>query len=299
MQVVVTGAGGFVGRRLVARLEGRGDGVAGFDLDLDVTDASAVTTFVREHRPDAVVHLAARSSVAASFADAASVYRVNYLGGLSVLRAVRAAAPEARVLLVGSGECYGPAQHDAPGFDESAPLRPRSPYARAKAAADLLGARWAEEGLAVVRVRPFPHTGPGQSPTFAASSFARQLAEFEAGRRPPELRVGELGSVRDYLDVDDVVAAYLALLDPATPTGCYNVASGAGVTLRHILELLLAHSSSAPEVVVDPERVRPADVSVCCASKLREATGWAPRIALDDTLGHLLDDWRRRLSDAP
>lgn len=298
MRVVVTGARGFVGRRLVSRLEERGDGAVGFDRELDVSDTDAVTGFVARHRPDAIVHLAARSSVAASFDDAAAVYRVNYLGTRSVLAALREAAPGARLLLVGSGECYGPGRRGAPGFDESAPLRPRSPYARAKAAADLLGAHRAAQGLAVVRARPFPHTGPGQSDAFAASSFARQLAEVEAGLRPGRLQVGELGAVRDYLDVDDVIDAYLALLDPAVPVGCYNVASERGVTLREVLELLLAHASSKPEIVVDPSRLRPADVSVGCAAKLREATGWAPRTSLRDTLGRLLDDWRARLSDA-
>jgi GDP-4-dehydro-6-deoxy-D-mannose reductase len=298
MRVVVTGAQGFVGRRLVARLEARGDLVAGFDQELDVCDVTAVTGFVREWRPEAVVHLAAKSSVAASFDDAAAVYRVNYLGARAVLAAVRDAAPAARLLLVGSGECYGPGQRGAPGFDESAPLRPHSPYAHAKAAADLLGARFAEAGLSVVRVRPFPHTGPGQSDLFAASSFARQLAEVEAGVRPPQIQVGELDSVRDYLDVDDVLAAYLGLLDPAVSAGCYNVASETGVTLRWLLESLLSHSSSQPEIVIDPGRLRPADVSVGCAAKLRSATGWAPRVALNDTLSRLLDAWRERISAA-
>jgi GDP-4-dehydro-6-deoxy-D-mannose reductase len=298
MRVVVTGALGFVGRRLVARLEGRGDVVAGFDQELDVSDVAAVTGFVQQHQPEAVVHLAAKSSVAASFDDAAAVYRVNYLGARAVLEAVREAAPAARLLLIGSGECYGPGQRGAPGFDESAPLRPQSPYAHAKAAADLLGARFAERGLSVVRVRPFPHTGPGQSDTFAASSFARQLAELEAGLRPPQLHVGELDSVRDYLDVDDVVAAYLVLLDPTVPPGCYNVASETGVTLRQLLELLLTHSSSQPEIVIDPTRLRPADASVGCAARLRRATGWEPRLALTDTLGRLLEAWRAQLSAA-
>lgn len=299
MRVVVTGARGFVGRRLVECLETRGDVVAGFDRELDVADATAVAAFVRRHRPEALVHLAALSSVADSFRDAKAVYRVNYLGGRAVLEAARREAPTARVLLVGSGECYGPGRRGAAGFAESAPLRPHSPYARAKAAADLLGAQHARRGLAVVRIRPFPHTGPGQGDRFAASSFARQIAEIEAGLRPTPLHVGELESVRDYLDVDDVIAAYLRLLDPSLPIGCYNVASGRGVTLRRMLELLLACSTSRPQIVVDPDRLRPADVSVGCAAKLAAVTGWAPRIGLEDTLARLLDDWRHRVSAGP
>lgn len=299
MRVLLTGIGGFVGRRLARRLEARGDEVAGFDRELDVAHAPAVTAFLGRHRPEAVVHLAALSSVAASLRDAAAAYRVNYLGSRSLLQAVRDAAPGARVLLVGSGDCYGPLEPGAPGFDESAPLRPRSPYARAKAAADLLGAQACQQGLDVLRVHPFPHTGPGQSDAFAASSFARQLAEIEAGRRPARLEVGSLDSVRDYLDVDDVVEAYLALLDPALPPTRYNVASGRGIALREVLAMLLEHCAEKPEIVVDPARVRPADVSVGRAERLMAATAWAPRRALRDTLGRLLADWRERVSAAP
>ncbi|HET6303487.1 MAG TPA: GDP-mannose 4,6-dehydratase [Myxococcota bacterium] len=299
MRVLVTGAAGFVGRRLVPHLETLGCSVEGFDHELDVADADAVAERVAGARPEAIVHLAARSSVAESFAAQAEVYRVNYLGARAVLEAARARAPRARVLLVGSGEVYGPGAPGAPGFDESAPLRPGSPYARSKAAADLLGARFAAAGLDVVRVRPFPHTGPGQSDRFAASSFARQLAEAEAGRRPPRVRVGNLDAVRDYLDVDDVVEAYARLLDPRTAPGVYNVASGTGVALRAVLEALLRHARVQPELEVDPARLRPADSLVGDATRLARATGWAPRRPLDDTLARLLDDWRARITGPP
>jgi GDP-4-dehydro-6-deoxy-D-mannose reductase len=299
MRVLVTGAAGFVGRRLVPHLETLGCAVEGFDHELDVADADAVAERVAGARPEAIVHLAARSSVAESFAAQAEVYRVNYLGARAVLEAARARAPRARVLLVGSGEVYGPGAPGAPGFDESAPLRPGSPYARSKAAADLLGARFAADGLDVVRVRPFPHTGPGQSDRFAASSFARQLAEAEAGRRPPRVRVGNLDAVRDYLDVDDVVEAYARLLDPRTAPGVYNVASGTGVALRSVLAALLRHARVQPELEVDPARVRPADALVGDAARLARATGWAPRRPLDDTLARLLDDWRARITGPP
>ncbi len=111
--------------------------------------------------------------------------------------------------------------------------------------------------------------------------------------------MGSLDSVRDYLDVDDVVEAYVELLDPARPATRYNVASGRGTTLREVLGMLIEHAEVEPEVVVDPARVRPADVSIGRAERLRKATGWAPRRVLRDTLGRLLDDWRRRVSVAP
>ncbi len=299
MRVLVTGAAGFVGGRLVPRLAALGCEVDGFDRELDVADADALAERVGRARPDAIVHLAALSSVSESFEAAAEVYRVNYLGARALLRVARRDAPRARVLLVGSGEVYGPGVAGAPGFDEAASLRPGSPYARSKAAADLLGARFAADGLDVVRARPFPHTGPGQPDRFAVSSFARQIAEIEAGRRAPLLRVGNLDSVRDYLDVEDVVEAYGRLLDARIPAGVYNVARGTGVRLRDVLDALLGHARVRPEIQVDPARVRPSDALVGDASRLSRVTGWAPRVGLDDTLVRLLDDWRVRVSASP
>jgi GDP-4-dehydro-6-deoxy-D-mannose reductase len=212
-----------------------------------------------------------------------------------VLAAVEAAAPRARVLLVSSSTVYGPAEADAPPFDESSPLRPANAYARTKAAADLLGAAFAERGLAVWRARPWNHTGAGRPDRFVESSFARQLAEIEAGRRPPRIEVGALDSLRDFLHVEDVVDAYLALLDGDAPPAAYNVASGRGVTIRALLEQLLARTRLAPELVVDPARLRPPDASVGSAARLRALTGWTPRRTLDEALGALLDDWRERI----
>jgi len=302
VRVAVTGAGGFVGTRLVARLAAAGHDVAGSDRELDVTDAAALRAATLRDRPDAIVHLAAVSSVRTAAEAPALTWRVNFVGTRAVLEAARALArargAPPRVILVGSGQVYGAASPGAPPFDERAPLRPRSPYDWTKASADRLGAAHAARGADVLRLRPFNHTGPGQASDFVASSFARQLAEIELGLRPPELKVGNLESVRDFLDVDDVIDAYLALLAPGAASGVYNVASGSGVSGRALLERLLAASSARPRIAVDPTRVRPTDVSVGDASRLRAATGWAPRRALTDTLGRLLDDWRRRLRDA-
>lgn len=295
-RIWVTGAGGFVAAHLLPRLAEAGAEVTPTDTDLDVADTGAVAAAVRRLRPDAIVHLAARSSVAASLEDASGVYAVNFVGARAVLAAAEAHAPKARVLLVGSGEVYGTATPDAPPFDESAPLRPRSPYAWTKACADLLGASYAARGLDVVRVRPFNHTGPGQSDAFVASSFARQLAEMEAGRREPVLRVGNLESVRDFLAVDDVVDAYLALLDPTLPPGVYNVASGRGWPVRELLDALVGASSVKPRIEVDPARHRPTDRAVGDADRLRAAAAWQPRRELAATLHGLLEYWRRVVS---
>jgi GDP-4-dehydro-6-deoxy-D-mannose reductase len=292
LRVFVTGAAGFVGRVLVERLRAEGASVAGADHEVDVRDAARVHAALTEARPDAIVHLAAVSSVSEAEADAARSFRVNYLGTKVVLDATLAAAPRARVLIASSCVVYGSAAAGAPPFDEASPLRPRDAYARSKAASDLLGGSYVARGLDVVRARPWNHTGAGRPDHFVESSLARQIAEIEAGLRPPRLAVGSLDSVRDFLHVADVVEAYLALLRPQVPAGVYNVASGRGLSIRELLERLLARSTVRPQLVVDPARVRPPDATTGSAAKLAGATGWAPRLGLEHALDELLASWR-------
>lgn len=298
MRVWVSGARGFVGSVLVPRLARDGHDVVAADREVDVADAGAVDAAIAGAAPDAVVHLAARASVADSFRAGEEAARVNYGGTLHVLRAVARHAARARVLLVTSGEIYGGSATGV-AFDERAPLAPGSPYARSKAAADLLAAAWQARGLDVVRARSFNHTGPGQSDTYVAASFAKQLAEMEAGQREPVLRVGNLAATRDFLDVADVVEAYARLLDRAVPAGAYNVASGVGRSIADLLETLLQSSSVRPRIEVDAERWRPGNASVGDAGRLRRATGWAPLVPFETTLANLLDDWRARVSEKP
>jgi GDP-4-dehydro-6-deoxy-D-mannose reductase len=208
-----------------------------------------------------------------------------------VLEAAARHAPEARVLLVCSADAYGSAEPGAAPFTEAAPLRPTSPYARTKAAAELLGGAYAARGLDVVCTRSFNHTGPGQAAVFVLPSFARQAAEIAAGKREPLLRVGNLDSVRDFLDVDDVVRAYVALCDRQAPSGVYNVASGRAVRIGDALDTILRLTEVSPRVEVDPERFRPTDYAVGDATRLRGTTGWAPQVALEDTLARLVADW--------
>jgi GDP-4-dehydro-6-deoxy-D-mannose reductase len=177
--------------------------------------------------------------------------------------------------------------------------RPASPYAVSKVAQGLLALSYGPAGgLRIVRTRTFHHTGPGRGETFAESSFARQIAEVEAGLRAPVLMVGNLDAVRDYSDVRDVVRAYWALLEKGEAGAVYNVCSGQGWRIRDLLDMLLERSEVKVEVRVDAARLRPADVPVLVGdpSRLKEATGWAPRHRLADTLADLLEDWRARVA---
>ncbi len=296
MRVYVTGAGGFVGGRLLPALEAAGHAVIAADHEVDVTSRAAVAAAFDDARPDAVIHLAAQSSVAKSLSDPGAAWRVNYLGTRAVLQALAEAVPGARLLVIGSADQYSPSGPGSTPFDETTPLRPRSPYARSKAAAEQLARLAARDGLDVVCVRAFNHTGPGQTDTFVVPDFAHQVAAIAAGRREPLMRVGNLESVRDFLDVRDVVDAYLRLLDRDVPADVYNVASGEGQRIADILEGLCARAGVEPTIETDPDRHRPTDWLVGDARKLEAATGWRPRHAFDATLDDVLDDWRDRVA---
>lgn len=295
---MVTGAAGFVGRHLVPALEREGWQVTATDRDLDVADFDAVEAHVARVEPGLIVHLAAISSVPASRSAPDLTYRVNFLGTRALLEAAARRAPRARLLLAGSGDQYGTAAPGSPPFSESDPFRPRSPYARTKAAADLLGAAYAERGLDVVRARAFNHSGPGQEEHFVLASFARQAAEIAAGAAEAVLRVGNLDSCRDFLDVEDVVAAYLALASRETPAGAYNIASGRPRRVGEALEALLSLAGVAPRVESDPERMRPTDFAAGDSSRLREVSGWEPHVPFEQMLARILEYWRQRISAA-
>ncbi|MEZ4353770.1 MAG: GDP-mannose 4,6-dehydratase [Myxococcota bacterium] len=291
MRVFVTGASGFVGRRLLPRLRAAGHEATGCDREVDVTQPEALRAALVRAEPDAVIHLAAMSDVALSWREPLRCYRINFVGTRTLLAEVARVRPAARVLLVGSADQYGPTSEAGSPFDETTPQRPRSPYARSKAAAEALGTQAAEQGLDVVRIRAFNHTGAGQSDQFVASSFARQVARIRLGRQEASLRVGNLDSVRDFLHVDDVLDAYVALLDPSVPAAVYNVAGERATPIRDVLDRLVALAGVAPRVEVDPDRFRPTDWLVGDSSRLTRATGWRPRTSLDAILRELYEHW--------
>jgi GDP-4-dehydro-6-deoxy-D-mannose reductase len=317
--LLVTGIAGFVGGHLVdlLRAEHPEEGIAGLVrpgtntpphlregvrlLEADLEDAAAVESAVAAVRPESIIHLAGQSSVHESWANPAATLRTNVIGLLHVFEAVRRRRLSPRVLVVGSAEEYGAVDPGAAPLTEDAPLRPLSPYAVSKVAQGYLALQYAlSRDLSVIRTRTFPHTGPGRGEAFAESSFARQIAEVEAGRRRPVLAVGNLDAVRDFTDVRDVVRAYWALLERGASGEVYNVCSGQGTSIGDVLRSLLEIAGAQVDLQVDRERLRPSDLPSLVGDprKLREATGWEPRVPLERTLRDLLDDWRERLGAA-
>jgi GDP-4-dehydro-6-deoxy-D-mannose reductase len=253
---------------------------------------------LRRVRPDEVYHLAALSSVSESYAKPWATIENNVLAQLNLLEAVREHSPQAKVLIVGSNEEYGPPRRAELPLTEHSPLRPASPYAVSKATQDLLGLQYhLSHGLDVVRVRPFNHTGPGQSERFVVPAFARQIAMIEVGQQEATVHVGNLGARRDFSDVRDIVRGYVLALREGVAGDVYNLASGESRSIRGLLESLISHATVPVGVEVDPARFRPVDVPDVygSAEKLRRATGWAPRIPFAQTLRDTLDYWRERV----
>lgn len=285
--VLITGAEGFVGGYLLAELGG--EAVAG---TADVLDGDAFGAELRDVRPAAVIHLAALSSVGASWEGVPEVWRTNVLGTVQVLESVRAEAPEARVVVASSSEVYGRAETIP--TPEDAPIAPISPYAASKAAAELAASQAAARGQDVVVVRPFPQVGPGQDERFAIGSWTRQIARLEA-EGGGTLLVGDLSGERDLTDVRDGARAYRLLLETDAEPGTYNLATGRGSRMGDVLDLLVGLSSVPIEVEQEEARLRPAEIPslVGDPSKLRAATGWQPEIALEQTLSDALEAARQ------
>ena len=310
-RVVMTGGGGFVGtvlRRLLAQRHSDWTIVApGLEGDaLDVADRDHVFGLVEAVRPAAIVHLAAIAAPSDANAHPQRAWAVNFQGTLNIADAMRTYTPEARLVFAGSSEAYGDAFNltHAP-VKESAALLPRSVYGATKAAADVALGQMRFDGLDVVRFRPFNHTGPGQSDTYVASTFARQVAAIAHGQRVPIVDVGDLTPRRDFLDVRDVARAYAMAITAEevtdTTNGVFNLASGNAIRIGAILDRLIALSGRHIEIRVDPARVRPATVPVASGdpSAALDTFGWKPVVAFEETIAQVYEYWLSRLADRP
>lgn len=304
MKAVITGGLGFVGRHLAAHLDD--EGVEPIALDrigddpLDITDATDVRERFDAIRPEIVYHLAALSHVGESWDAPAMTLRVNAEGTLNVLLAAHAAGVR-RVVVVGSSDEYGAVLPDELPVSEATRLRPNTPYAASKAAAEIIAQQHTRGGgVETVCVRAFNHTGPGQPDRFVIPAFATRIARAERDDAD-HILVGNLASERDFSDVRDVVRAYALAAARGAAGSVYNVCSGRARSMREIVELLIAESGRPLKLVDDPALMRPVDTPriVGDASRLREATGWEPRIPLEETLRDVLADARASVAIGP
>lgn len=264
----------------------------------DLTDAGSVEHLIAALQPERIFHLAAQSFVQESFDEPASTFHINVQSQINLLESIRRHDKQIRMHVAGSSEEYGLVHPDEVPMKETNPLRPLSPYAVSKVAQDKLAYQYFKSyGLHLVVTRGFNHTGPRRGAVFADSSFAKQIAEIEAGILPPVIRHGDLTTKRDLSDVRDIVRAYWLALEKAEPGEAYNVGSGKTHTIREMLDVLLSYAKVKIRTEEDPARLRPSDVPILWAdpSKFRAATGWEPKIPFEQTLRDVLDYWRERV----
>ncbi|MFN7974115.1 MAG: GDP-mannose 4,6-dehydratase [Acidobacteriota bacterium] len=313
MRSLITGISGFAGSHLAERLVARGDEVTGVvregssrqnlaavsgkvALETAPLRADTLTALFERIAPDRVFHLAGQAHVAQSWQRREGTFEANVMGTLAVMQAASARKPHPKVLFVSTGEIYG---RTGSPFREEDGTHPDTPYSLSKVMAESIAlayARW--DDLPLYLARPFNHTGPRQSPTFVCSEFSKAMAEISLGIREPRLVVGNLGARRDFSDVRDIVMGYDLVLERGVPGRAYNLCTGRGVTIQHVLDTLLPMAGRTVSVEVDPAKFRPLDSPefVGDPSRARAELSYVPEHTLEDTLRDLFDDWRRRLS---
>ncbi len=262
----------------------------------DLRNGLWVDDVVQRVQPDFALHLAAWSDVGGSWQQPWTTYELNIQCQLHLLQALQRWSPACRTLIVTSNEVYGLLDPAHLPVDEDTPFRPNNPYGVSKIAQDMMALQyWLSHQLPTIRARSFNHIGPGQADDFVASAFARQIAEIEAGLRPPVVTVGNMDTQRDFTDVRDVVRAYWLLMLRGEAGQVYNVGSGVARPVRWLLETLLTLTQVQVEIKLDTARLRPSDVpiSVCNNQRLVQATGWQPQVDLHQSLRDLLDGWRK------
>ncbi len=274
---------------------GRGAAADGRPVEwssVDLLDRRAVARSVADLAPSVIYHCAGIAHVGDAWSDPARALRVNAIGTHHVLEAVRAARLSCPVLVTGSALVYRPSLHP---IAEDDPIAPSDPYGVSKLAQEMLALRSSD--VPVYLVRPFNHAGPGQADSYVTSSFARQIAEVEAGIRTPVLRVGNLEAARDITDVRDTIRAYPCVVQRGRAGRPYNVCSGRAYRVRDLLDLLVGMSQVPIEVELDPARLRRSDnpVVVGNPSRIHSETGWRPEITIERTLRDLLVAWRQRV----
>jgi GDP-4-dehydro-6-deoxy-D-mannose reductase len=316
MKALITGISGFAGSHLTEFLIERGYEVFGtfFDkstfsnlngfidniklFECDIRDYNVQKQIIKKVQPDEIYHLAAISFVPTSLKEPKLTFDTNLYGTLNLYQAVIDLEMKPMILFVGSADEYGIVNENDIPIGESHPLLPVNPYSISKASADFLSFFYFKNySLNIIRVRPFNHIGPRQSPEFVCSDFAKQIAEIEKGLREPIIKVGNLEAKRDFTDVRDMVRAYWFAIQKGEPGKVYNICSERAIQIKGLLNHLLELSSRKVEIMKDPKKMRPSDNPILQgdSSKFRRRSGWKPEIPLDKTLKDILEYWRKVL----
>ena len=302
MKTLITGDTGFVGQHVMAAWPDATGlmawGIAKNGLDVSILDKEMLCAALEDCKPDAVLHLAAQSFVPESLARPEHTKEVNLLGTLCLLESLEATGFKGRMIQVGSADAYGLVSTHLMPIDESCALKPLNPYATSKADAEALCSQWSKEkSFDVIMARPFNHIGPGQSPQFALSGFAMQIAELSLGKRPPILTVGNLKATRDFTDVQDVVHAYQLLIEKGRSGESYNICSGQEHSLQSLVQRLLELSGLQVNLEINPLLFRPSEQPRMWGSyrKINQHTGWRPEVSMDTSLIKIYQYWERKL----
>lgn len=311
--LLLTGANGFVGRHVLAHaaqhdpalriiaITRQAENPATANVDwhhMDMLDTKALEHIIRDTQPDAIMHLAAASSVGYSWQQPRDSVLNNLDIYINLLEAVRQHAPKTRLLSVGSSEVYGQVSQYMLPLAENIPPRPVSPYAVARTAQEDLSRVYAGGyNMDIVLTRSFNHFGPGQDARFALPSFAQQIAQARKSGAPAcRLQVGNIDVIRDFTDVRDVVRGYFALLEKGKRGEIYNICSGQGRSLRGVIEMM--GEAAGIEIITeeDATKIRPQDLPMIYGSnnKMRDHVGWTPQIDFPTTVRDIMQEWLDR-----
>ncbi len=302
--ILITGAEGFVGLHLTKVLKESLYKIVptsyplllpkmGEYVPMDILNLEMTEDVLKSHRPDIIFHLAAISSVSKSFRESPLTYSTNVMGTVNLLEAAKSLEKKIRFIFVSTCEVYG-------GVDnilETAKTVLKNPYAVSKYAAELICQNYTIYDIECIILRPFTHTGPGQSRDFVLPTIASQIAEIEKGKRPPLLELGNINVRREFMNIKDIISAYALAIEKCKPGNIYNISSNKGYTIAEALEIFKKLSKVKFEVKTDPAKVRKVDIPILVGNgkKFKQLTGWKPKFKFEKTIEDLLNYWRAKI----
>ncbi|MGQ9464715.1 MAG: GDP-mannose 4,6-dehydratase [bacterium] len=305
-RILVTGAEGFVGSHLIRAIKESLNIIIptcypllkpkrGKFISLDINSLDMAREVIKAHNPDIIFHLAAVSSVARSFLDRPFTYNTNVIGTVNLLEAVQSLNKKIRFIFVSTCEVYGGGEN----LKENSPIVLKNPYAVSKYVGELICQDYANSNIEPIILRPFNHTGPGQSDDFVIPSIARQIAEIERGKRIPLIELGNTEIRREFMDVVDVVRAYKLAIEKSIMPDIYNISSNKSHSLAEVIELFKKLTKVDFEIRTDPSRLRKTDIPVLAGDggKFMQLTGWTPKIKLEKTIEDTLNYWRAKVQN--